>query len=103
MNETKKLEIAQELAKSFGMTGTKKSEDSHYDRSTGTLFVGSRVYHYEEMEAAKAFFTENKERMKEKGDNAEFYYEIGELAIAMMIEESLGTGGRLVIKETEGD
>lgn len=98
MKETKKLELAQQLAKEFGMTGEKREKGSHFDRSTNTLFVGSKVYHYEDMESAKAFFEDNKVRMRERGDNASSYFEIGELAIKMMMEDSLGSGGRVIVK-----
>ena len=98
MNDNRKLDLAQQLAREFGMTGEKKSEESHFDRATNTLFVGSRVYHYEDMESTKAFFEENKARMKERGDNAATYYEIGELAVKMMMDNSMGAGGRIVVK-----
>ena len=99
MNEATRSDLIGALANEFGMTGRPKSEDSHYDRSTNTLFVGSKVYHYEDMEAAKAFMSDNKARMRDKGDNACTYFEIGELAIQMMLEESLGAGGRVVVKD----
>ena len=99
MNDAKKSDLITQLAGEFGLTGKPKAEESHYDRTTNTLFVGSRVYHYDDMENAKAYFKENKLRMKERKDNAETFFEIGEIAISMMMENSLGTGGRVVVKE----
>ena len=101
MTQADRFNIIQELAKDNGLSGRPMTEESHYDRSTGTLFIGSTVYHSEDMEAAKAFFTENKARAKAQNDAAATYYEIGEIAIDQLIQSSLGAGGRVVVKKEE--
>lgn len=100
MSTERKLEMARQLSKEYGMEGRKKSEESHYDRMTGTLFVGSRVYHSEDMEKAKSFMHENRMRMEDRGDASCDLYEIAEIAIANLIDSSLATGGRMIIKDS---
>ena len=97
-----KTEIIHQLAGEFGMAGQPKRDDSHYDRNTGTLFVGSKVYHYEDMERAKRFFKENAKKTRHLGDAACDLYEIGEMAVEKLMDESHSAGGRVVIKEGEG-
>ena len=91
--------LIQELAKEYGMSGRPKSVDSHYDRNTGTLFIGSKVFQTEDLESARSFFAANKKRARDNNDAACDYYEIAEIAVEMLLRESLGTGGRVVVKE----
>ena len=99
MDELKKLDIARQLAQSFGMEGQPVKEQSSFDRTTGTLFVGSRVYHTDDLDRARRFFKENKKKMRSLGDNASSLYEIGEMAVTRMIEECAKDGGRVVVKK----
>ena len=98
MDDMKRLDIARQLANSFGMEGAPEKEPSSYDASTGTLFVGSRVYHTDDLERAKRFFRENRKKMHSLGDAASSLYEIGEIAVSRMIADSANEGGRVVIK-----
>jgi hypothetical protein len=91
--------IIQELAKEYGMSGKPKGVDSHYDRNTGTLFIGSKVFQTEDLENAKAFFSANRKRAESVKDAASDYYEIAEIAVDLLLKESLGSGGRVVVKE----
>ena len=99
MTTDKKIELAQQLSKEYGMEGRKKQEESHFDRTTGTLFIGSHVFHYEDMEKAKNFMHDNMVRMRDKNDAACDMYAIGELAVEKLMEQSMASGGRLIIKE----
>ena len=101
MSEARKMEIAQLLSREYGMEGRKKTEESHYDRTTGTLFVGSRVYHTEDLDRARSFMHDCKIRMDEKNDAAYDLYEIAEIAITNLMESSLATGGRMIIKDEQ--
>ena len=102
MTDTEKLNIAQQLSKEYGMEGRKRTEESHYDRTTGTLFVGSRVFNSEALDRARRFFQENKIRAIDKNDASCDFYEIAEVAVGKLMDDSLGQGGRIVIKESAG-
>ena len=94
-----KENIIKELAGSYGLAGSNKKENSHYDPSTGTLFVGSRVYNTSDLERAKRFMRENKKKSKSFNDASCDLYEIGEIAIEALIQDSAGNGGRIIIKD----
>ena len=98
MEEWQKLDLARQLASSFGMEGRPKSEPSSFDSTTGTLFVGSRIYRQEDLMRAKRFFRENKKKMHSLGDGASSLYEIGEIAVENLLSLCNENGGRVVIR-----
>ncbi len=96
--------LIQQLAKEYGMTGRKKSEEgTHFDHTTGTLFIGSKVYKHSDLTEAKQFMEENKKKMSLRNDAASDYYEIGAAAVDFLINESLGNSGRIVLKNDKTD
>ena len=99
MDDAVKADLIQQLAGQYGLEGRKKTEDNHYDSSTGTLFVGSKVYQYNDLQRAKHFHEENAVRTKAIGDASFDYYTIAEIAISQLIEQSMSSGGRLVVKD----
>ena len=92
-------EIIHELAKEYGMEGRPETEMSHYDKGTGTLYVGSKVYSHDDLSRARRFFAENKKKMHSFGDAASEMYEIGVVAVDFLMDQSISSGGRIVIKE----
>ncbi len=100
MKTAVKEDLIHQLALEYGMDGRPKRDDSHYDRNTGTLFVGSKVYHYEDFERTIRFMKENKKKAKSFGDASCDLYEIAEFAVETMMNENLVAGGR-VVKNTE--
>ena len=100
MTESQKLELAQQLSREYGMEGRKKHEESRYDESTGTLFIGSRVYKGADMQRAHDFMEEIVLRMNDKNDASCVHYEIAALAIDRLIKESVRAGGRIVVKDS---
>jgi len=90
--------LIKELAGAYGLEGQKKGE-SNYDSTTGTLFVGSKVYHTSDFERAIRFFRENKKKSKSFNDASADLYEIGEIAVEMMMGASISSGGRIIVKE----
>lgn len=102
MKESDRQDIIQKLAHEYGLEGRPSYEKSKFDPVTGTLFIGSRVYKYTDLENAKLFFDDSMKRAREKKDAAAGFYEIGVLAIDKLLEQSVGSGGRLVIKDDEG-
>ncbi|MCR5734234.1 MAG: hypothetical protein K6G22_06490 [Lachnospiraceae bacterium] len=94
-----KTDLIQKLANEYGLEGKAIQQDSHYDYSTGTLFVGSKVYHKSDLDRALRFFMENKKKARSLNDAACELYEIGEVAVMQLIgicEENLG---RIVLTE----
>ena len=99
MDSATKADLAEKLANQFGLSGKPIKEGSHYDATTGTLFIGSTVYKYEDMEQAKVFFEENKARAEKLGDASCKYFEIAQIALEHLMQDTAGIGGRLVVKE----
>lgn len=99
MRELDRLDIIHQLAQEYGMEGRPEKEKSHFDPSTGTLFIGSRVYKSVDLDNARRFFEENLKRARERSDASAGYYEIGCMAVERLMEESTSNGGRLVVKE----
>ncbi len=91
-----KEDLIHKLAMEYGMDGRPKRDDSHYDRNTGTLFVGKKVYHYEDFDRAARFLKENKKKAKSFGDASYDLYEIAEFAVRSMMENNLSVGGRVI-------
>ncbi len=96
MKSSVKEDLIHQLALEYGMDGKPKRDHSHYDGNTGTLFVGSKVYHYDDFQRALRFFRESKKKAHSLGDSACDLYEIGEFAIESLMENNLLMGGRLV-------
>lgn len=92
-----KTDTIRELAGAYGLSG-KRREISRFDRNTGTLFVGSKVFKIEDIEKARSFFQKSQKKAASFNDAASDLYEIGEIAVEMLMEETVNNGGRLVVK-----
>ena len=92
-------QLIRSLAKTMGMSGEKKKEESHFDPSTGTLYCGSRVFQQTEIQKAKKFCMENAKKMASFDDNSSTLYEIAAAAIELLEVKSLASGGKVVISE----
>lgn len=92
-------ELIRSLANTMGMTGEKKKEASDYDPSTGTLYIGSHVYHAADIEKARAFCEEHARKMEARGDGAATLYTIAAIAIEMMAQKNIANGGKVVVSD----
>ncbi len=97
MDYTLRSNLVKQLAQSMGMQGGSVVEASNFDAATGTLYVGSRVYTPEQIEAAKEFIHGLTEKYRPLGDNTYQSYEIAELAIQMAQNFAMQNKGRIVI------
>lgn len=93
-----KKELIEKLASEYGLEGRQARTASRYDPTTGTLFVGSKVYHKSDLERAQKFFKESKKKARSLNDGACDLYEIGEIALASLIDSCDEKGGRLIVK-----
>lgn len=99
MDYSTKIELAQALCREVGMEGRQKADRHHFDKGTGTLYVGSHMYDRGDMEAAKAYLLKRKLDMLDKNDAAAGYYELAGIAMEALIESNFLNGGRIVVKE----
>ena len=93
-----KAELAQALCKEIGMEGRNRTDRHHYDKGTGTLYVGSHMFESGDLMAAKQYMLKRKMEMDAKNDAAANFFEIGMVAIEHLINDSAINGGRVVIK-----
>ncbi len=101
MEYGQKSELVKALAESMGMQGTAQVQASNYDKATGTLYVGSMVYTPSQIEAARQFAEKQSKETKRFGDATSQMHEIAAIAIQMMQEGVLLSGGKIIVRRTE--
>ena len=92
-----KIEIAQALCREVGMEGRQRIDKHHFDRGTGTLYIGSHIYERSDIEATREYMLKMQQDMKSKKDAAEAYFEVAVIAINTLLDENLLAGGKLVV------
>lgn len=92
-------DLIRSLAGVMGMSGEATKKDSHFDPATGTLYCGSVVFSQNDIKAAREFCENNMKKMNDIQDAAAMYYEIAASAIALLEQDSVKNGGRVVMKE----
>ncbi len=92
-------DLIKSLAGAMGMSGTKKKEDSRFDRTTGTLYCGSHVYSAADISSAKAFCLESSKKMASLNDSSAAFYEIAAEAIALLEKDNITNGGKMVVRD----
>ena len=93
-------DLIKQLAGEYGLEGRAAPLESRYDPTTGTLYVGSRVYRQGDLERAKRFFEKSAKKSRSLNDASSDLYEIGMQAVSMLQQMCADAGGRLIIKNS---
>ena len=94
-----KKDLILSLAGAMGMSGRNEIGSGCYDKTTGTMYCGSHVYHSQDIYAAKQYLKKRYERLKSMGDGTCHFYEVALSSIELMEKEYLlSNGGKLVVR-----